>query len=392
MTAGRLIFPGRMPVEDANGDRIPGARAYFYQNNTNQLATTYTEGGLSVQATNPVVADGVGVWPAMWADVTTLFTVAITDAAGVPLAGPPWTGISAAIDATLASVDLAAASADAAEAAATIAESSEASATASAAQAAAYAASIVGAPLSATSSSSLTIGSGVQSFRLDQVGKLFSRGETVVIAETSAPTTIQMTGIIGTFDPTTGDMSVTIPVGGTLGAGTHADWTISLGASVVAGVATTRQILTTGLATGGGDLSADRTVNVPAATASDVRTGTDTTKAVTSGALVGAAAFGALTDAATVAWDTAAIGFNAKVIIAGNRLIGAPTNLKDGVTYTLDISQDATGTHVPSWDGIWDWRSSGAPTLSTGANKKDKITAQYSAASGKLEAGFSKSA
>jgi hypothetical protein len=47
------------------------------------------------------------------------------------------------------------------------------------------------------------------------------------------------------------------------------------------GVPTTRQILTSGLATGGGDLSADRTIAVPAASATDVATGTDATKALT---------------------------------------------------------------------------------------------------------------
>jgi hypothetical protein len=85
MTAGRLIFPGLMPVENADGDRIDGAKAYFYTDGTTTLANTYTDSGLSVLATNPVVADGVGVWPAMWADTATLFTVAITDSDGAPV-------------------------------------------------------------------------------------------------------------------------------------------------------------------------------------------------------------------------------------------------------------------------------------------------------------------
>src|SRR5205823_3645983 len=48
-----------------------------------------------------------------------------------------------------------------------------------------------------------------------------------------------------------------------------------------------RQILTGGLATGGGPLSADRTITVPKATAADVEAGTDDTKALTAAALAG---------------------------------------------------------------------------------------------------------
>lgn len=57
------------------------------------------------------------------------------------------------------------------------------------------------------------------------------------------------------------------------------------------GVPTSRQILTSGLATGGGDLTADRTITVPKAAQSDVATGTDDAKALTSYSI--AAALGA---------------------------------------------------------------------------------------------------
>lgn len=52
-------------------------------------------------------------------------------------------------------------------------------------------------------------------------------------------------------------------------------------------VPTTRIVAAAGLATGGGNLSADRTITVPKASAGDVATGTDDTKAVTSLALQG---------------------------------------------------------------------------------------------------------
>lgn len=53
------------------------------------------------------------------------------------------------------------------------------------------------------------------------------------------------------------------------------------------GVPTTRQIGTSGLATGGGDLAANRTINVAKASAADVAAQTDDAKAVTPLALAG---------------------------------------------------------------------------------------------------------
>ena len=52
-------------------------------------------------------------------------------------------------------------------------------------------------------------------------------------------------------------------------------------------VPTTRTITAAGIATGGGDLAADRTITVPKASAAEVATGTNDTKAVTPLALQG---------------------------------------------------------------------------------------------------------
>jgi len=136
-----------------------------------------------------------------------------------------------------------------------------------------------------------------------------------------------------------------------------------------------------------------QTSDIPnfAATASDVRAGTDTAKAVTSAALVQAATFQTLTDAATVAWD-AAKGFNATVTLGGNRTIGAPTNLFDGVTYCLELVQDATGSRAPTWNSIWDWGVLGAPVLNTAPGKRDLVFGIYRAATGKIHANFRKGA
>jgi hypothetical protein len=60
-------------------------------------------------------------------------------------------------------------------------------------------------------------------------------------------------------------------------------------------------------------------------------------------------AFQTLTDAATIAWDMSA-GFNAKVTLGGNRIIGTPTNPIEGRTYTLQLIQDGTGSRtITSW-------------------------------------------
>jgi len=123
------------------------------------------------------------------------------------------------------------------------------------------------------------------------------------------------------------------------------------------------------------------------ASANSVRGGTNTSSAVTPGALASSAAFVGLTDAATVAWDVST-GYNAKVTLGGNRTIGAPTNLQDGVTYTLNLVQDATGSRTVTWNAIWDFGALGTPTLQTGAGKTDKVTAQYNASRTKLEASF----
>lgn len=136
---------------------------------------------------------------------------------------------------------------------------------------------------------------------------------------------------------------------------------------------------------------ANNTVTVAAAAAAEVRGGVDTTKALTAAALAGAAAFQTLTDAATVAWDVSQ-GFNATVTLGGNRTIGAPTNLMDGVTYCLELVQDATGSRAPTWNSVWDFGAAGTPVLQTAASKRDRVFAIYRSATGKLHASFNKGA
>lgn len=128
------------------------------------------------------------------------------------------------------------------------AAASAAAAGVSAAAAAASAASAANAPgTSATSTTSLTIGSGVKSLTI-QTGKLFSLGQTVIIARTSDPAT-QMSGTITAFNSGTGALDVTIPTNSFAGSGTYTDWTISLsglrGATGSPGATLVRTVLST---------------------------------------------------------------------------------------------------------------------------------------------------
>jgi hypothetical protein len=77
-----------------------------------------------------------------------------------------------------------------------------------------------------------------------------------------------------------------------------------------------------------------------------------------------------LTDAATVTWDVSA-GQIATVTLGGNRIMGAPTNLKVG-TYILHIIQDGTGSRtITSWNAVFKWPSGVAPDLSSTAGARD---------------------
>lgn len=109
------------------------------------------------------------------------------------------------------------------------------------------------------------------------------------------------------------------------------------------------------------------------ATANDVRAGSSSTVHVSPSALAGSAAFITLTDASTVAWNMAS-GYNAKVTLGGNRALGAPTNAYEGLSGSLQVIQDGTGSRTLSFDSSWDFGVNGAPTLSTAAASIDLIT------------------
>ena len=77
-----------------------------------------------------------------------------------------------------------------------------------------------------------------------------------------------------------------------------------------------------------------------------------------------------LTDATNISWDTD-LGQVAKVTLAGNRTLNAPTNLEDGAYYGLQIIQDGTGGRTLAFNAVFKFAGGTAPTLSTAANAID---------------------
>lgn len=173
------------------------------------------------------------------------------------------------------------------------------------------------------------------------------------------PATVSNLGIVKP-DGTT----VTIDVDGTLHAvvgGSGTVTSISVGQFLTA---SSSPITTTGTISG-----------IPA-TASDVRGTTEDSKILAPKALYDAAEPGTLTDAATIAWNMASVGFNAKVTLEGNRTLGVPTNMKVGSTYSLQINTGTVGNRTLGYSSCWDFGMYPVPVLPTGANLDCFIWAQ----------------
>jgi len=80
-----------------------------------------------------------------------------------------------------------------------------------------------------------------------------------------------------------------------------------------------------------------------------------------------------LTDTSSIAWDLESNQV-ARVTLAGNRTLAAPTNMKDGATYILIVNQDSTGSRTIAYNSVFKFPSGAAPVLTTTANAVDIIT------------------
>lgn len=74
---------------DLNGFAIPGARATFYNSGTTTPRTVYSDPDCQFPHTQPVVADGAGVFPPIYDDSQSDLRVSVTDASGAMLPGYP---------------------------------------------------------------------------------------------------------------------------------------------------------------------------------------------------------------------------------------------------------------------------------------------------------------
>ena len=79
-----------------------------------------------------------------------------------------------------------------------------------------------------------------------------------------------------------------------------------------------------------------------------------------------------LTDGATIDWNLSTQQV-AKVTLAGNRTLNAPSNQQAGAFYSLAIIQDGTGSRTLTFNSVYKFTGATAPTLTTTASAKDII-------------------
>jgi hypothetical protein len=94
MAAGRVILPC-MPALDLNGRPVSGALLNFYENNTTTRKAVYTTADLTTPLSNPVVADGSGVFPSIFADEEELYSVTCFSPLGVMLPKASYSSVRA---------------------------------------------------------------------------------------------------------------------------------------------------------------------------------------------------------------------------------------------------------------------------------------------------------
>ena len=84
----------------------------------------------------------------------------------------------------------------------------------------------------------------------------------------------------------------------------------------------------------------------------------------------------ALTDAATIAVDLS-LGNNFTVTLAGNRTLGAPTNVTAGQSGVIVVTQDGTGSRTLAYNSVYKFAGGTAPTLTAGVGGAVDVLAYY---------------
>lgn len=203
-----------------------------------------------------------------------------------------------------------------------------------------------------------------------QTGKTIVAGMDFKAARTSAAAAQAIYGAVKSYNPTTGQITLTAT--SVVGSGTGvSDWSLSL--TQAAGIPTSRTVSGGGLATGGGDLSANRTITVTKATPAEVAAGNSDTVAATPKGLKDSLVPVDLVDQATLAWDMS-LKETAKVVLGGNRTLDKPTNYKRGETKYLEVWQDVTGGRTLALHACFEPGGQPPVVVSPGANKMTLLT------------------
>ncbi len=85
----------------------------------------------------------------------------------------------------------------------------------------------------------------------------------------------------------------------------------------------------------------------------------------------------ALTDASPITWNLATQQAATVLLtsgVGGTRQLANPTNMVNGGTYTLKVTQSSTGSNALTYDNAYKWPGGTAPTLSTANNAVDILT------------------
>lgn len=83
---------------------------------------------------------------------------------------------------------------------------------------------------------------------------------------------------------------------------------------------------------------------------------------------------GILADAANISWDGDINGQVVELVLGGNRMLSAPSNIQKNSLYILRVTQDAVGGRALIWNTAYKFGGSGAPTLTATPSKTDILS------------------